>query len=118
MCAPLCSRARGPAGSLLDRVVSEIAATTAGDSRGSIDRLLVRKIGKTAIMASCGSRRVLVKIPRTPVAQRRAERNFDAIQRLHQSDAVTPGDRAMIPRAILSGCISDYAYYGEEMLDG
>ncbi len=108
--------ARAPvAGSLLDRVLSEIAAT---GPRGSIERLLVRKIGKTAIMASCGDRRVLIKVPRTPVARFRAERNFKALERLHQSDALTAHDRALVPRATVRGCIGDYAYYGEEMLDG
>jgi SAM-dependent methyltransferase len=116
--ATVFTRAPGRAVSLLERVLSEIAATTTDDSGGSIDRLLVRKIGKTAVMASCGGRRVLVKVPRTPVAQRRAGRNFDALQRLHLSDAITPDNRAIIPRAIRHGCIGDYAYYAEEMLDG
>ena len=64
--ATVFARASGGDQSLLTRVLSEIGRAASGDQRGSIDRLLVRKIGKTTIMASCGDRRVLSRGPWHP----------------------------------------------------
>ena len=83
-----------------------------------IDRVAIRKIGKTAaFLSGDDGRRYIMRIARSPIACARAARNFDALESLYGS--TLPGaltDR--VPRGLLRGAYAGYEYFVEQCLDG
>jgi len=102
---------------ILRRVLDDVGAYVGGGPARA-DRLLVRKIGKTAILATSRATRVIVRIPRSSVAASRAVRNFDALTSLHQPGALPANSHVVIPRALFQGRCGDFEYFVEEALDG
>jgi len=103
---------------VLEKVLDEVGCRMDAHEPARLVTMLVRKIGKTAVVARAAGRRVIIRIPRTAVARARAERNFRALERLHRSDVLTPAQRALIPEPLLEGCCYDYPYYVEQIVDG
>ena len=99
-------------------VLDEVAARLGSPRAARLERVLVRKIGKSALIASVGERRVIVRIPRSAMAEQRAERNFSALQQLHEASALPDSLRRLIPRALTRGVCRDYVYYVEECAHG
>jgi aminoglycoside phosphotransferase (APT) family kinase protein len=117
-----------------DRVVLRVAAsprTDAGIVRAmvadaaraagtalTIDRIGVRKIGKTAVFLSAADgRRYIMRVARSPIALARGERNYTALLKLH--GASLPGDvRRLIPVAAGLGSHAGFHYFLETRLDG
>ena len=93
--------------------VSRSCGTTLG-----IDRVAVRKIGKTAVFVSgTDGRRYVVRIARSPIALARATRNFEALRWLHDAplaDSIV----GRVPVAAVQGRHAAYNYYVESCLDG
>jgi hypothetical protein len=83
-----------------------------------IDRIAVRKIGKTAIFLSCvDGRRYIMRIARSPIALARATRNFDTLKWLHAS-SLPNSLKGRAPAALVRGRHAGYAYFVETCLDG
>jgi aminoglycoside phosphotransferase (APT) family kinase protein len=101
---------------------SHLAALVADAGRASgltlrIERVVVRKIGKTALFVSDGNRRYILRVTRSPLALSRASRNVEALQAL--ASPMTPaGVRDRVPVAIASGIHAGYSYSLETRLDG
>jgi aminoglycoside phosphotransferase (APT) family kinase protein len=96
-----------------------VAATSSAVGTGvQIERIAVRKIGKTAVFLSgADGRRFIVRIARSPIARRRATRNFEAIRSLHAS-SLPKALIEVIPRAVARGTCEPYDYFVEECLTG
>src|SRR5688572_6117499 len=95
-----------------------------GDAAGrlglelDVDRIAVRKIGKTAVFLSAADgRRYIMRIARSPVALARATRNFDTLEWLRGS-SVPDGVRMCAPAAVVRGAQGGYAYFVETCLPG
>jgi aminoglycoside phosphotransferase (APT) family kinase protein len=112
------SRRTDRAPSLLGRILQEAGHRLGDSGAARLDRFLVRKIGKTAVMASVAGRRVIIRIPRSPIASIRAGRNFEALHAIHASALLPADDRSLVPKALARGQCAGYAYYVEEQLDG
>jgi hypothetical protein len=81
-----------------------------------LDRVHVRKIGKVAAFVAAGGSRVVVKLPRSPIALVRARRNYAALQALHGSPAgVAP---RLVPAPLGTGIIACQPYFLETVLRG
>jgi hypothetical protein len=66
-----------------------------------IDRIAVRKIGKTAVFLSDGRRQgYILRVARSPIAAARAARNFAMLERLGQAD-VPDTIRTRVPEAVI-----------------
>ena len=89
-----------------------------GDETAHIEQTLVRKIGKTACTVRAASgRRLLLRIPRSAVAERRAFTNFTALQLIHNG---TPGTaiRELAPAPVCNGECDGYVFFAETMMPG
>jgi aminoglycoside phosphotransferase (APT) family kinase protein len=83
-----------------------------------VERVAVRKIGKTAVFLSDGAgQSAILRLARSPIALARAIRNFDALQWLEAADLPKP-IRGLTPRAIARGRHADYSYFVESGVDG
>jgi hypothetical protein len=83
-----------------------------------IDRIAVRKIGKTAIFLSgVDGRRYLLRIARSPIALVRATHNFETLEWLHGS-SLPNSMKGRAPAALVRGTHAGYAYFVETRLDG
>lgn len=83
-----------------------------------IDRLSVRKIGKTAIfLSAAGGRRYMMRIARSPIALARATRNFDALACLHHS-SLPESIGLCVPRSVVRGQHGGYPYFIETCVPG
>jgi hypothetical protein len=109
-----------PSSGLADSALSSMVRDASGALKAElrIDRVAVRKIGKTAVFVTGtdGARHIL-RVARSPIARRRAERNFDALDSSHASslpDLLT----AAIPRALARGACGSYEYFVEACLSG
>jgi aminoglycoside phosphotransferase (APT) family kinase protein len=81
--------------------------------------VLVRKIGKTACsLSGTDARRLMVRIPRSNIALRRAQRNHLALERLHGAEDRWQGLRPLIPGPVAAGRAGDYAYFAETVVPG
>lgn len=93
----------------------------AADACGTVlhlDRVAVRKIGKTAVFLSAGDgARFIMRIARSPVALSRAGRNYSALEWLHQS-SVDRDVKACVPLAVARGASGGYHYFVETCLPG
>ena len=84
----------------------------------SVDRISVRKIGKTAVfLTGTNGRRYIMRIARSPIAAARARRNHAALTALHAS-GIPNGIAARVPSAVSHGTCGPYEYYVETRLDG
>src|SRR5688572_19891596 len=83
-----------------------------------IERITVRKIGKTAVFLSdAGGGRYVLRIARSPIARSRAARNFEALSRL-QASSLPPSIKSCIPSPSFSGRLAGYEYSIETRLEG
>jgi len=84
----------------------------------TVDRIAVRKIGKTAVFLSgSDGRRYIMRIARSPIALARGRRNFDTLASLHRS--MLPNSvRSRVPVAILHGTHAGYTIFLETCLEG
>jgi hypothetical protein len=110
------SPSSGADDSALSSMVSDASRALKAELR--IDRVAVRKIGKTAVFVTGtdGGRHIL-RIARSPIARRRAVRNFNALDSMRAcslSDRLT----AVIPRALGRGACGSYEYFLEACLSG
>ena len=93
------------------------ASRSCGAALG-IDRMAVRKIGKTAVfLSSASGQRYVMRVARTPIAHARATRNFESLVWLHEvglPDSIT----CRVPAAGMQGRHAAYSYYVESWMKG
>jgi hypothetical protein len=100
----------------VDRIVAHAAQACAMELH--IDRIAVRKIGKTAVFLSdSNGRRFVMRIARSPIALSRGVRNFEALQSLHDS-ALPACVTERVPTPIVRGTYAGYPYFVETCLEG
>jgi hypothetical protein len=79
---------------------------------------LVRKIGKTAVFGSLeNGMSYVARIPRSPVALKRARTNYEGLSRIRDSSFAS-GWKRLIPRPLAHGCLNGYEYFVEELAVG
>lgn len=106
--------------SVIDALLAELNPTF-GHSSGRIrlDRFLVRRIGKTTLGVSSGDgRQFLIRLPRSPIAEERARRNFSALRAFHDAPSIPARLKALVPRAYTDGTIGGYHYFVEDTRPG
>jgi aminoglycoside phosphotransferase (APT) family kinase protein len=102
--------------SVLDVMLDQAAASCGVQFR--VERISVRKIGKTAIfLTGTDARRYVMRVARSPVALRRATRNFETLQTLHRSGLPTH-IKACVPQAVAGGSHAGFEFRVETCLDG
>jgi len=83
-----------------------------------VDRIAVRKIGKTAVFVSgADGRRYVTRIARSPIALARATRNFETLRWLHDTplpDSIV----GRVPVPVVQGRHAAYTYCVESCMDG
>ena len=83
-----------------------------------IDRIAVRKIGKTAVFVTgADGQRYILRIARSPVALARATRNFETLEWL-RGTSLPDVVQARAPSAVVRGTHAGYAYFMETCLHG
>jgi hypothetical protein len=102
-----------PQPSTLQQVLDHVGADL--DARPQLDTILVRKIGKTALLAQVGMERVIIRIPLSPIAGARAVRNFSTLSDLRSSTAIA-GSSVIVPRPLLSGHVGPAQYFVEQQV--
>ena len=113
-----CSQNARPAPAVLDTIL-ETAATQLNAGALDIQRIAIRKIGKTSITAADRSgRRYVIRVPRSAVAASRARRNYAALQALASDERFPRALRNLVPRPVLSMTVADYHCYVEEAVAG
>jgi aminoglycoside phosphotransferase (APT) family kinase protein len=101
---------------IADELIAEVAR--AAGIGLAIDRIAVRKIGKTAIFASgSDGRRYIMRIARSPIALMRAQRNFETLATLRRS-TLPRSITSLAPLAVVQRVHAGYAIFLETCLDG
>jgi aminoglycoside phosphotransferase (APT) family kinase protein len=84
----------------------------------AIERVGVRKIGKTAVfLAAADGHRFVLRVPRSAIARARAARNYATLESLHAS-ALPPAMKALVPVPLARAEHAGYAYFVESCLPG
>ena len=92
-------------------------ASPCGTALG-IDRMAVRKIGKTAVfLSSASGQRFVMRIARSPIARARATRNFESLVSLHEA-GLPNSITCRVPTPAVQGRHAAYGYYVESCMDG
>jgi aminoglycoside phosphotransferase (APT) family kinase protein len=104
-----------PTTSVEPSIVQEISRVVAG-AENRIDRIHVRKIGKTAAFLSAGHSRVVVRMPCSSVALARARRNHAALEVLRRSGGSIP--MQLVPEPIGWGEVGSQSYFVETCVPG
>lgn len=103
------SRGRSVIDTIVDAVGKAIGRST------SLERLLVRKIGKTAaFLRADDAKRVVARIPRSSIALARASRNYQALAAVRSQTTIRP----LVPRPVLQTLVGGYEVFVEERLPG
>jgi len=112
--AVVLSHAKGPCPSVVEEISRRLrsALRTGND----IERVFVRKLGKTAAFLSTGRSRVVVRMPCSPLAVTRMTRNHRALQALHQPAAEILG--SLVPQPLACGQVGSQAYFVESCMPG
>ena len=99
-------------------VVEEISRRLRSDLRteNDIERVFVRKLGKTAAFLSTGRSRVVVRMPSSPLAVARMTRNHRALQALHRPAVENLG--SLVPQPLGCGQVGSQAYFVESCMPG
>ena len=108
--------ASSPDAETLDVMVAAAAREVGGELH--VDRVSVRKIGKTAVFLSgSDGGRYIMRVARSPIALSRAQRNFEALEwfRAACPRGVLP---APVPAPVARGRVGCYAYFVETCLPG
>jgi aminoglycoside phosphotransferase (APT) family kinase protein len=101
---------------VVDGMIADVAR--AAGTVLTVDRIAVRKIGKTAVFLSgSDGRRYIMRIARSPIALARGRRNFETLAALHRS-TLPPAITARVPAAVLQGAHAGYTVFLETCLDG
>jgi aminoglycoside phosphotransferase (APT) family kinase protein len=107
--------------SIVERILKGAGQQVLNDPKAglAVERFLVRKIGKTTVIAVAprGSRYV-IRIPRSAVATERAERNWAALEHLQRSSYLPDPLQVLLPRPLCRGCIQQYGYTVEDARPG
>lgn len=90
-----------------------------GLNRFFLDRLLVRRIGKTIAIASTSpEHRFVVRIPLSHVACQRARTNEHTLVRLQAAGWLSEQRKALLPRPLGSGMQGPYKFFAETHVPG
>jgi aminoglycoside phosphotransferase (APT) family kinase protein len=83
-----------------------------------VDRIYVRKIGKTAAFLSLGDSRIVVRMPGSMIALARARRNYLALDALHRKVIPTEIPTHLVPRPLTQGVAGNQPYFVESCVPG
>jgi len=84
-------------------------------------RVTIRRSGRLVILARFEGEdlsSVVIKVPCLSWGAQREQRNADALQLLHASDAVPREFKRLVPRHLASGSFGGQTYFVEDALDG
>jgi hypothetical protein len=107
-----------PDGSDLRTLLQSIVQEAGGRAGGplAVERVAVRKIGKTAVFVrDHQGRRSIIRVARSPIALSRARRNYDALAAIHTGGT---SSAQVVPLPLMQGTGAAFPYFVETCLGG